>query len=172
MSRKDKKYEEDDAEKAEEEDDDEDRDYKKSKETGRSEKGYERDDAEKAERDDEEEDADYDRGRGERRDAREDDEEAGRDERQLEGDRSGDRWDGAQQQGGQSPEEYDLDEDRRQALAALDQRYALRTDSEGILARLDALEKKVGAMNGQAPETTPESYVIPLDDDLNSNIGK
>lgn len=169
MSRRDKKYEEDDAEKAEREDDDEDRDYKKSKETGRSERGYERDDAEKAERDDEEEDADYDRGRGERRDAREDDEEAGRDERQLEG--GGDPR-GAQQQGGQSPEEYDLDEDRRQALAALDQRYALRTDSEGILARLDALEKKVGAMNGQAPETTPESYVIPLDDDLNSNIGK
>lgn len=165
MSRKDKKYEEDDAEKAEKEDDDEDRDYKRSKDTGRSEKGYERDDAEKAERDDEEEDADYDRGKGERRDAREDDQEAGRDEAELQRGAQG-------SQGDMQPEEYDLEADRREALAALDTRYALRKDNEGILARLDALEKKVGAMNGQAPETTPESYVIPLDDDLNSNIGK
>ena len=152
----DKKYEKDDAEKAEKHDDEEDKDYKKSKETGRSEKGYERDDAEKAEDEDDREDADYDKGKGEDGDARYEDEKANHDSDQAE--------DGNEPS--DDEDDYDLDADRKEALAALDARYALRKEHNDLIARMDALEAKFGAMH-----TTPEGadrYTVSLDDELNA----
>lgn len=146
------KHEKDDAEKAEREDDEEDRDEKAQK-SGKSEEGYIKDDAEKAEAHDEEEDADYDRGRGETEDAADDDAEAEHDM-------------GQEQQGNEEGGANPLDEERKEALAMMDARYALRKEHQDLVARMDALEAKFGQMN-----TTPEAankYTVSLDDELSS----
>lgn len=147
----DKKYEKDDAEKAEKHDDEEKRDRERAKETGRSEKGYERDDAEKAEDEDDREDADYDRSEGDDREADYEDAKATHDEDQA--DDGDNQW----------------EDERKEALRLMDERYALRKEHEDLKARMDAIEKRFGAMGG-TPDTSVPSHVVSLDDELNSNI--
>lgn len=150
----DKKYEKDDAEKAEKHDEEEDRDYKRAKETGRSEKGYERDDAEKAEAEDDEEDADYDRSEGDDEEADVEDDKASHDEAQADDGGGDNEW----------------EDERKEALRLMDERYALRKEHEDLKSRMTALEQQLGALNNRNPESVAP-HVVSLDDDINDQFG-
>ena len=116
-----------------------------------SKKGYERDDAEKAEKHDDEEDKDYknEEKEGHQSDAgyiKDDAEKAEKEDDEEDGDYARAR------------------QEKFEKFDELDTRYASRKDHMDLVARMDALEARLGAIN-----TTPEKaeqYTVSLDDDL------
>lgn len=95
---------------------------------------YEVDDAKKAEKHDDEEDKDYKSGNNDAGYERDDAEKAEHEDDEEDADYGNYSSDDAQK-------EFE------ETMSALDNRYALRKDHENLKARMDALEKRLGAQS-------------------------